>query len=70
MTYRTFYPGAQGKSQAGRLGNPRIQERDRGRRAGFKGIAGLAALVPGMPQNAVYNPGLGNDESASGSTVC
>ena len=32
-----------------------------GRRAGFKGIAGLAALVPEMPQNAVYNPGLGND---------
>lgn len=31
------------------------------RRAGFEGIAGLAALAPEMAQNAVHNPGLSND---------
>ncbi len=46
--------GSIGKSWREECGRP-------GRRAGFKGIAGLAALVPEMPQNAVYNPGLGND---------
>jgi len=32
-----------------------------GRRAGFEGIAGLAAIAPEMAQNALHNPGLGND---------
>jgi len=32
-----------------------------GRRVGFEGIAGLAALAPEMVQNAVHNPGLSND---------
>lgn len=32
-----------------------------GRRAGIEGIAGLAAIAPEMAQNALHNPGLGND---------
>jgi len=32
-----------------------------GRRAGFKGIAGLAAIAPEMAQDAVHDAGLRND---------
>ena len=32
-----------------------------GRRAGFEGIAGLAAIAPEMAQNALHHPGLRNE---------